>query len=70
MVAASTGNANGVRALASEQSDAVNNQSSGPDMAAALRASENIISGDATIAGNGADDATDGRRSLFLAGEA
>ena len=68
MVAASTGNANGVGTFASEQSDAVNSQSPGPDMAAALRAPENVISADATVAGNSGDDAAHGRWLFCLIG--
>ena len=70
MIAASTGAANGVSTLASEQADAVNSQSPRPDMAAALRTPQNIISADATIASDSADDATDGRRLLSLVGKA
>lgn len=70
MVAASTGDANGVGALAGEQSDAMNSQSPGPDMAAALRTPENVVSADATIAGNSGDDAAHGRWSLCLIGQA
>lgn len=61
MVPASAGDANGVGALASQQADAMDSQSPRPDMAAALRTPENVISADTTIAGNSGDDAADGR---------